>query len=197
MDVFDAYEKGIQHLLEHLGQDHQRQAEVLTLQSRLRENIAQTRQCGDTEIRRAERAQILHELNRLAVETLKVSFNDLCDLTQPPVKHSTSTYDTVVDVTGLCSLFADQNVPEPVLLLGAGASQKSGVPLSRSLVERAAKWAYCRAHQRAPDDPTVRRSDWQPWPAALVQPSTATRGPVHVGFEPLAPIYRGASRFFP
>jgi hypothetical protein len=53
--------------------------------------------------------------------------------------------------------------PDPLLLLGAGASIKSGIPLSGALAERAAKWAYCRSNARHPDDPTVKRSDWFPW----------------------------------
>lgn len=53
--------------------------------------------------------------------------------------------------------------PDAILLLGAGASVKSGIPLSGGLVERAAKWAYCRTFGRYTEDPTVRRSDWFPW----------------------------------
>ncbi|GAP98052.1 ATP-binding protein [Leptolyngbya sp. NIES-2104] len=52
---------------------------------------------------------------------------------------------------------------DAVLLLGAGASLKSGIPLSGDIVERAAKWSYCRSKGCYPDDPTVRRSDWLPW----------------------------------
>ncbi|MEJ0024934.1 MAG: ATP-binding protein [Rhizomicrobium sp.] len=53
--------------------------------------------------------------------------------------------------------------PAPVLLLGAGASVKSGVPLAGQMVERAARWAYANAHGRSPDDPRLLRSDWMPW----------------------------------
>ena len=52
---------------------------------------------------------------------------------------------------------------DPLILLGAGASLKSGIPLSVGLVERAAKWAYCRRNGRDPDDVTTVRSDWWPW----------------------------------
>ena len=52
-----------------------------TLQeSRLRENLAQARRYGDTEARRAERAQIVDQLNALALEHLGLSFNELCGL---------------------------------------------------------------------------------------------------------------------
>jgi predicted HTH transcriptional regulator len=53
--------------------------------------------------------------------------------------------------------------PAPVLLLGAGASIKSGVPLAEQIVEKAARWAYAVAHGRSPDDPRLLRSDWMPW----------------------------------
>jgi hypothetical protein len=89
MDVFVRYERGLHRLLERLGNDHQRYVEALTLQSRLLENIAQTRQYGDMEIRRAERAQILDMLNRLALEIVGVSFHEWCesatDAPQPPI----------------------------------------------------------------------------------------------------------------
>jgi hypothetical protein len=53
--------------------------------------------------------------------------------------------------------------PSPVLLLGAGASVRSGVPLAGDMVERAARWAYAKEHGRSPDDPRILRSDWYPW----------------------------------
>ena len=76
-DVFISYETGLTQLLERLGKDHLRYPDALTLQSRLRENIAQTQHYGDTETRRAERAQIVDTLNRLAMETVGVSLGDL------------------------------------------------------------------------------------------------------------------------
>ena len=61
----------------------------------------------------------------------------------------------------LCSLFCCE--PKPVLLIGAGASVRSGIPLSADIVEIAAKWAYCQRHGLHPDDPKVVRSDWFKW----------------------------------
>src|SRR5437868_4814055 len=55
----------------------------------------------------------------------------------------------------------------PVLLLGAGASVKSGVPLAGDLVSMAAMWAFCQYHGRAFPDPTLTRSDWWPWLSSL------------------------------
>lgn len=52
---------------------------------------------------------------------------------------------------------------DPVLLLGAGASIKSGIPAAGSTVEQLARWAWCKDNGRHPEDPTVRRSDYWPW----------------------------------
>lgn len=52
---------------------------------------------------------------------------------------------------------------QPVLLLGAGASIRSGVPGARETVSRAARWAWCKEHGRSIEDPGVVQSDWQPW----------------------------------
>jgi hypothetical protein len=69
----------------------------------------------------------------------------------------------VQTVDRLRSLFLNDNGSKPVFLLGAGASQKSGIPVSDQIVERAAKWSYCLCNGRHPDDPNVKRSDWLKW----------------------------------
>jgi hypothetical protein len=81
----------------------------------------------------------------------------------PPAGERPADEWPCVDVEHLHALITDPDGPDSIWLLGAGASWKSGVPVSGALVERAAKWGYCRAHRRAPDDPTVMRSDWLPW----------------------------------
>jgi hypothetical protein len=63
----------------------------------------------------------------------------------------------------LKSLFLDDGSSKPVILLGAGASLKSGIPLSADIVEIAAKWSYCQAKGLHRDDPSVKRSDWLCW----------------------------------
>ena len=63
----------------------------------------------------------------------------------------------------LRSLLLQDHGSKPVLLLGAGASIKSGIPLSGEIVEIAAKWSYCQAKGIYPDDPSVKRSDWLRW----------------------------------
>lgn len=52
---------------------------------------------------------------------------------------------------------------EPVLLLGAGASITSGIPVAAKTVERVARWAWCKENGRHPSDMSIRRSDYWPW----------------------------------
>jgi hypothetical protein len=49
------------------------------------------------------------------------------------------------------------------LLIGAGASVKSGVLLAADMAERAARWAYAKQLGRSWEDPRLLRSDWLPW----------------------------------
>lgn len=77
-DAFAHYEEGLDNLLEKLSKDSARYSELLVFEQRLRENIVQARSYGDTEGRRADRAQIVAALNRLAVEEAGTSFNGLC-----------------------------------------------------------------------------------------------------------------------
>jgi ATP-dependent DNA helicase recG-like protein/SIR2-like protein len=53
--------------------------------------------------------------------------------------------------------------PRPTLLLGAGASVRSGVPAVPAMCELMARWAFLRETGRSVDDPTITRSDWLPW----------------------------------
>ena len=71
------------------------------------------------------------------------------------------TQDDGLKVTTIENLYSVlTGHPSPVLLLGGGASVKSGIPLSEGLVEKAARWEYCRSKGLAFDDPSVKRSDW-------------------------------------
>jgi hypothetical protein len=65
-------------LVEKLGQDHPRLGQVLALRSHLLENVMQTRQGGDSENHRAERARIVRTLNELSLNEIGLSFNELC-----------------------------------------------------------------------------------------------------------------------
>ncbi|SJZ59426.1 SIR2-like domain-containing protein [Enhydrobacter aerosaccus] len=53
--------------------------------------------------------------------------------------------------------------PDPILLVGAGASVSSGIPAAGEAVERIAKWRWCLDNDRLPNDPSVRRADYWPW----------------------------------
>lgn len=77
-DVYASYEHGLRQLLHQLGRSHPQFTTALSFEQRLRENIAVARQNGDTEQRRAERAEIVARLNELALATLEMSFNELC-----------------------------------------------------------------------------------------------------------------------
>ena len=67
----------------------------------------------------------------------------------------------IATIGHLRSLFAQDL--DPIFLLGAGASLSSGIPLAGEMVERIARWGYCRDNSRSPEDPRIRRSDWYRW----------------------------------
>jgi hypothetical protein len=77
-DSFTTYEHGLQKLLDQLGPAHPAYADALLYQQRLTENIQRARRFGDTASRRADRAEVIDQLNALALVTLHQSFNDLC-----------------------------------------------------------------------------------------------------------------------
>jgi len=82
-DVYSDYEAGLHHLLNRLGRNHSHYSEALVYQQRLIENIAQSRQYGDTSTRKAERTEIIHQLNEFLLSILGVSFAELCGLGMP------------------------------------------------------------------------------------------------------------------
>ena len=69
--------------------------------------------------------------------------------------------ESLGDLDALASLLNQDS--QPIFLLGAGASAKSGIPLSGELVDRIGKWGYCRQKNRSFDDPSLMRTDWWPW----------------------------------
>lgn len=77
-DAFTSFERGLAELLKRLGDQHPRFGEALVYQHRLQENMSQARRYGDTESRRAGRAEIVDGLNQLALAEVGVSFNGLC-----------------------------------------------------------------------------------------------------------------------
>jgi hypothetical protein len=79
-DLFDSYNNGTLHLLEIMGKAHPDYLEALTLQTRLQENIERARQFGDTEARKANRAEIVEQLNHLTRQMTGKSFPKFCGL---------------------------------------------------------------------------------------------------------------------
>ncbi len=77
-DSFSSNESGLEKLQARMGQAHPRYGELLVYQQRLMENIIQARRYGDTETRRADRAEIIDRLNELSLSVTGMSFNKLC-----------------------------------------------------------------------------------------------------------------------
>jgi hypothetical protein len=76
-DTYTPLEIKMEVLLERLGKDHERYSDAGNYQTRLDENLAQTRRYGDTELTRAARAEIIDRLNQLALSELGTAFNEL------------------------------------------------------------------------------------------------------------------------
>jgi NAD-dependent SIR2 family protein deacetylase len=72
-----------------------------------------------------------------------------------------SSVPQISEVGHLASLLLRDE--HPVLLLGAGASVKSGIPAAEQMAQLAVRWAWCLGHVRSVHDMTVMRSDWWPW----------------------------------
>lgn len=77
-DPYTGYELGINVLKGRLTRDHADFPTLLVYEQRLGENIRAAQYFGDDATRRAERNQIIANLNDMALADLGVSFNDLC-----------------------------------------------------------------------------------------------------------------------
>jgi formylglycine-generating enzyme required for sulfatase activity len=77
-DIHALYQVGLRQLLDRLGEEHPDYAEALIYQQRLNENLTRSRQYGDTDTRKADRAEIINRLSQLALTTLGLSFEGLC-----------------------------------------------------------------------------------------------------------------------
>jgi len=80
IDAFTPYERGLEGFQQKLDKQHARLPEFLNYAHQLRTNIRQARQDGDTPSLIADRNRIVKQLNTLALETMGVSFNELCEL---------------------------------------------------------------------------------------------------------------------
>lgn len=70
------YEHALDSLKAQMEQTN-RYIEFTTLEARLRENLQDERLFGTNEANRSDRARVVNSFNRLSLELLKVSFNDL------------------------------------------------------------------------------------------------------------------------
>ena len=62
----------------------------------------------------------------------------------------------------LTYLFRSEEQQRPIVLLGAGASFASGIPLAGPMVNEIAKWSYARTMRNTtPDRIHIRRSEWE------------------------------------
>jgi hypothetical protein len=76
------YEQGLERLKQYL-RDTAWEQEFLVYQARLRENLDRERRYGTNEQIRSDRALIIDQLNRLALQ-VNTTFNDLCLNHQTP-----------------------------------------------------------------------------------------------------------------
>ena len=91
-DVYASYEVGLHQLMSQVRQDDPQYSKTLVYQQRLIENITQSRQYGDTETRRAERAEVVNRLNELTLSVLGISFSELCRSKVPTPKQEPSEH---------------------------------------------------------------------------------------------------------
>lgn len=121
-DTYTPYEIGVSELLRRMGAGHPRYGEALTYQQRLHENITSARRYGDTETRRAGRAEIIDRLNAVTVAVLNLTFTDLCNQ-HNPVAAPGSPVPAPVNVAN--------NAPEPThslqLFLAASPANTAAV----------------------------------------------------------------------
>ena len=77
-DTYTPYETGLKKLFNLLDRESSYYSNLTVYEQRLKENIDNSRLYGDSEERRTNRSEIIHQLNRIALSILDVSFNDLC-----------------------------------------------------------------------------------------------------------------------
>jgi hypothetical protein len=91
-DFHDRYLRGVGDLLQAIEPADEAYLAVLTLQGRLAEAIAETRQYGPTDNARAEIARVTGELDRLCLARFRQSFRSFCGIDVLPQVDSPSIY---------------------------------------------------------------------------------------------------------
>jgi hypothetical protein len=76
-DAFYYYEEGLNLLKEKIDKKHDYYKDFLIYEQQLFENITDVRRTGDNDTRRSRRAEIIEQLNHLALKVLGKSFNEL------------------------------------------------------------------------------------------------------------------------
>ncbi len=79
---FYVYKRGLNILINMIGRENKYYFSALTFEQRLNENIQESELYGDNEIQKTDRAKIIYELNKLSIEVLNYSFNDLCEISK-------------------------------------------------------------------------------------------------------------------
>ncbi len=79
---------------------------------------------------------------------------------RPPQASASEDVGRSTSLRAVRGLLENAAGPDPIFLLGAGASLKSGIPTAGDMSELMAKWAFCRSQGRDFSDQTVQRSDW-------------------------------------
>ncbi len=92
------YSAALNRLRSAISRESSDHSDFLTLELRLRECLDEERIMGPSERTRAEKAQVLSELNRIALRVMRTSFNDLClralaNDSIPPVVHNLPQLD--------------------------------------------------------------------------------------------------------
>ena len=77
-DPLSKYVQGIDRLLARIESSHPIYLEVLGYQQQLAENVDTVCRYGDTPTNKAQRAEIITQLNRVSLQTIGQSFNSLC-----------------------------------------------------------------------------------------------------------------------
>jgi len=84
MDLHERYLRGVGNLLQAMEPTDADYLTVLTLQGRLAQAIAETRQYGPTDSSRAEIARVTTELDKICLTKLHQSFRNLCGIPEEP-----------------------------------------------------------------------------------------------------------------
>lgn len=93
MSIFTSVEIGLKNFRQKLDQNHPQFINFLNFEAQLLENIRAVTEYGDEPTRSSRRSQLIKSLNSLALDTINVPFNDLCDQTEEAIFPKVSLED--------------------------------------------------------------------------------------------------------